>query len=253
MSEVNQKIVIVMQKFSVVVKGIEKKLEELGYRITTLTDNFDEISYLAKDTSLFILYLPSDMYSDGVKMMELERICNQIKSGGRAMIVIGEKKDYDDYMGAIPMLRDYVWLDRPVDMDKLGNIVYKVIESGATVSEKKKILIVDDDPSYAKMVREWIKDTYQTNVVTAGMQAISFLLKNKVDLILLDYEMPVVDGPQVLQMLRQEPATSDIPVVFLTGVSTREEVARVMSLKPNGYILKSSGRDNILKSIASVI
>ena len=112
--------------------------------------------------------------------------------------------------------------------------------------DKKKILIVDDDPSYAGMVRTWIKDIYKTTVVTAGMQAITFLLKNHVDLILLDYEMPVVDGPQVLQMLRSEPATADIPVVFLTGVSTKEEIMRVLALKPDGYILKTTPRDDIL-------
>ena len=83
------------------------------------------------------------------------------------------------------------------------------------------------------------------------MQAISFLLKVKegeeVDLILLDYEMPVVDGPQVLQMLRQEEATSKIPVVFLTGNGTKEAVARVMQLKPDGYILKTTRRAELLE------
>ena len=112
-------------------------------------------------------------------------------------------------------------------------------------------MIVDDDPAYAKMVREWIKGDYQVNVVTAGMQAISFLLKEKVDLILLDYEMPIVDGPQVLQMLRSEPETKDIPVVFLTGVGDRESVTRVMELKPSGYILKSTTREALLQSLGS--
>ncbi len=99
------------------------------------------------------------------------------------------------------------------------------------------------------MVREWIKDIYRVDIVTAGMQAITFLVKVKendpVDLILLDYEMPVVDGPQVLQMLKQEPMTANIPVVFLTGIGTKEAVSRVMELKPEGYILKSTTRDEL--------
>ena len=99
------------------------------------------------------------------------------------------------------------------------------------------------------MVREWIKDFYNVGVVTAGMQAITYLMKNKVDLILLDYEMPIVDGPQVFQMLKSEPELENIPVVFLTGVGTREGVARVMELKPNGYILKSTTREDLLKSL----
>ena len=59
--------------------------------------------------------------------------------------------------------------------------------------------------------------------------------------------MPVVDGPQVLHMLRQEPVTAKIPVIFLTGIGSKEAVQRVMSLKPDGYILKSTTRDNLLK------
>ena len=70
---------------------------------------------------------------------------------------------------------------------------------------------------------------------------------------MLDYEMPVVDGPQVFQMLRQEQSTKHIPVVFLTGVGTREGVERVMALKPDGYILKSTTRDSLLDSIRSVL
>lgn len=108
---------------------------------------------------------------------------------------------------------------------------------------------MDDDPSFAGMVRAWIKDQYKVDIVTAGMKAITFLLKNPVDIILLDYEMPVADGPQVLQMLRQDESTKDIPVVFLTGVSTREGVQRVMELKPDGYILKSTTREDLIAFI----
>ena len=97
------------------------------------------------------------------------------------------------------------------------------------------------------MIKEWIGNEYQTDIVTAGMQAIKFLLRNQVDLILLDYEMPIVNGPQVLQMLKQEPVTENIPVIFLTGVGTKEAVERVMSLKPDGYMLKSTSRENLLK------
>ena len=51
----------------------------------------------------------------------------------------------------------------------------------------------------------------------------------------------------MLQMLRQEPATAKIPVIFLTGVGTKDAVERVMALKPDGYVLKSTTRENLLK------
>ena len=80
--------------------------------------------------------------------------------------------------------------------------------------------------------------------------AIEYLLTgHKVDLVLLDYDMPVMTGPQVLETLRHNPKISQTPVMFLTGKSDRKSVINVVNLKPDGYILKSSGRDDILASL----
>ena len=246
-------IAIVMFKYSVVVKGIENKLKEKGYHLDIISEDFELIRKFAPSTSLFIVYLPGDIRGDIKKTKDLSDICGMVAESGKKMIVIGDYQQRDDLHESVYQLKDSQWIDRPVDLEKLSTIVEKMTmpEEEGSSGGKKRILIVDDDPSYAKMVREWIKEVYRVDIVTAGMQAISFLLKVKegeqVDLILLDYEMPVVDGPQVLQMLRQEPATSNIPVIFLTGNGTKEAVARVMELKPDGYILKSTTRENLMK------
>ena len=251
MSEERRKIVIVLFQFSVVVKGMERRLSELGYEVETMTEGFDRIEKLADNTDLFLVYLPNDIMDDMVKQKVLSGVCEKIKEHSKSVIFMGEKKFHEDLSGALPIIDAYRWLDRPVDSEVLANEVKTAIAAGDNATEaRKRILIVDDDPSYAGMVREWVKEFYHADIVTAGMQAITFLLKKPVDLVLLDYEMPVVNGPQVLQMLRQEPATANIPVVFLTGVGTKEEVARVMALKPDGYILKSTTRENLLGCLA---
>ena len=244
--EDNKSIAIILYKFSVVVKGIERNLKDLGYLVDMVTDDFDHAKSIVDRTVLFIVYLPDDIMEDLHKQRKLTDLCASIKEGNRSLMIIGEQRYHQELIALLPELRGFTWFDRPVDNDLLGKTVEKIFKNGPATYEKKRILIVDDDPSYAGMVREWIKDIYKVDIVTAGMQAITFLLKNKVDLVLLDYEMPIVDGPQVLQMLRQEEATKHIPVVFLTGVGTREEVARVMALKPDGYILKSTPRDKII-------
>lgn len=248
MSEM-KKIATVSFQSSVVVKGIEKKLSEWGYQVTSVIEKFDEIKSLAREMELFIVYLPGDIMGDSVRKSHLSKICEELTKRQKNAILIGEMNFHKELLQEIPEAAEFEWLNRPIDMELLGKTVEKAIERStapeAAEGEKKRILIVDDDPSYAKMVREWLKDAYQVGIVTAGMQAITFLLKNKVDLILLDYEMPVVDGPQVLQMLRSEPSTKDIPIVFLTGVGTREGVERVMALNPRGYILKSTTREDL--------
>ncbi len=239
-------IVIVLFQYSVVVKGIERRLSELGYHVTIVSEKYHLITEFGKTTSLFLLYMPGEVFSDKLTMRRLGEIFDMVHLTGKNMVILGERKDHEDLSAEFPTMDDFVWLDRPVDAETLGEEVEKAIATPAKKAEQKHVLIVDDDPSYASMVREWIKGIYRTDIVTAGMQAITFCTRNKVDLVLLDYEMPIVDGPQLLQMLRQDDSTKNIPVVFLTGVGTKEGVERVMELRPDGYVLKSTTRENLL-------
>ncbi len=250
MNEGNIGIAIVTMQYSVIVKGMEKRLSDQGYRVVTIENDYAMVREYPEGMDLFILYIADNIMDDVPKLKELTLMVKVINEIPRKVIVMGEKSSHDELLSQIPAIGRYVWVDKPVDNDKLNEVIKSTLASNDDPGRKKRILIVDDDPSYAKMVREWIKDVYRVDIVTAGMQAISFLFKVKedepVDLILLDYEMPVVDGPQVLQMLRQEPATENIPVIFLTGVGSKEAVSRVMELKPDGYILKSTTRGDLL-------
>ena len=66
------------------------------------------------------------------------------------------------------------------------------------------------------------------------------------DLILLDYEMPVINGLQVFEMLKSEAISKNIPVMFLTGKSDKESIMKVMELKPAGYMLKNITKQQLL-------
>ena len=109
--------------------------------------------------------------------------------------------------------------------------------------------MVDDDGTMLRTLKLWLSDKYQVYMANSGMNAISVLAKKKVDLILLDYEMPVASGPQVLEMLRSDPATKDLPVMFLTAKNDRESVMSVMGLKPEKYLLKTMPPDVLLRNI----
>ena len=99
------------------------------------------------------------------------------------------------------------------------------------------------------MMKGWLDDEYRVTIVTSGTQALMYIADNRPDLILLDYEMPVISGPQVLEMIRSETKVDNIPVMFLTGKGDRESVLKVLALKPDGYLLKSLNREQILDSL----
>jgi CheY-like chemotaxis protein len=87
-------------------------------------------------------------------------------------------------------------------------------------------------------------------MANSGLQAIKWLGGNTVDLILLDHEMPVTSGPQVLGMLRADDETKNIPVIFLTGKGDKESVMQVVALKPEGYFLKNVTKSELLEKLS---
>ena len=83
--------------------------------------------------------------------------------------------------------------------------------------EKPEIMIVDDQPAICKEVTSYLRNDYIVHAFRSGNEAIRYLSKNVVDLILLDYYMPNMTGFETLLSIRQNKAVSDIPVIFLTA------------------------------------
>ena len=93
---------------------------------------------------------------------------------------------------------------RPIDVKITAKIVDKYIkEYGKQV--RKKILVVDDSGAMLRNVKGWLQDKYNVILANSGAMAIKYLAMDRPDLVLLDYEMPIVDGKQVLEMIRTEP------------------------------------------------
>lgn len=114
---------------------------------------------------------------------------------------------------------------------------------------KKHILVVDDNTMMLKTIKESLRENYEVATAISGKVALKFLENKTVDLILLDYEMPVESGPQILEKLRANDATKDIPVIFLTGVKEESKIRKVLSMKPQGYLLKPIEHDKLIAAI----
>ena len=122
--------------------------------------------------------------------------------------------------------------------------------------EQKRILIIDDDPGYISLLRGWLKDDYKVFMSTSGDMALEWLVENSADLILLDFEMPDINGPQMLRKIR-ELKTTAAPVVYITGNELSEVEESINAdgsgFKPNGCIFKTTGRDEMLRLVASYL
>lgn len=120
-------------------------------------------------------------------------------------------------------------------------------------AQRKHILVVDDDPLMLKMLKEHLHGEYDVATAVSGKIALKFLERKKTNLILLDYEMPGEKGPGILEKVRANEATKDIPVIFLTGVSDREKIQEALVLRPQSYLLKPIDREKLIEAITKVI
>ena len=118
---------------------------------------------------------------------------------------------------------------------------------------KKHILIVDDDKNMLKMLRLFLCEEYDVTIVDSGKQALEFILKHTPDLILLDYMMPLFDGPHVLEIVRKREESKNVPVLFLTSVTDREKILECLSLNPQGYLVKPISRSELQQRVFEVL
>lgn len=131
-------------------------------------------------------------------------------------------------------------IERENALTEVEQYLMKREEQAAEEKEnpKLKILVVDDSMTIRQSMKQLLDKEYEVTLAESGVAAIRTITLNRPDLVLLDYEMPVCDGKQTLQMLRSEKSFSDIPVIFLTGRDDPEVVRALLSLKPAGYLLK---------------
>ena len=237
-------VVLVAMSEGIIVKGIERKLSDIGIDVSYSAPLVNQLSRYEETAAVYVVYIAGDLDS---MIDALVYVNDVVKETEKDLLVICENTERNDLHRDIPGLRVTEWFIRPLDMEAFVYGVNKLLKARASRMSARSILVVDDDPSYVRIAREWLKDDYQVFIVTSGMQALTFLMKKTVDLVLLDYEMPVTTGPQVLRMLRSEPDTAGIPVVFLTGIGDAESVKQVIALKPDGYILKSTSKPDLLR------
>lgn len=126
---------------------------------------------------------------------------------------------------------------------------YLLKNEEANNSRKKKLLVVDDSDVVLQALKRLLEKDYQVTLAKSGVAAIRCMTLEEPDLVLLDYNMPVCDGAQVLEMIRSETEFADVPVIFLTGRVDKSSISKIIPLKPAGYMLKSEKPAEIKRNI----
>jgi CheY-like chemotaxis protein len=109
-----------------------------------------------------------------------------------------------------------------------------------TAEDEVRVLFVEDDPAVAQMYRLKLElDGYMVEVAGDGVQAVRMATGRPPDIVFLDIRLPKMDGLGVLERLREDARTRDVPVVILSNYSERELIDRGTLLGARDYLVKS--------------
>jgi putative two-component system response regulator len=115
--------------------------------------------------------------------------------------------------------------------------------------ERKTIFLVDDDITNLTIAKNSLSGDYNIYTLNSGAKLLRLLEKQTPDLILLDVEMPEMNGHETIKLVKANPATADVPVIFLTAKSDTESEYEGLSLGAIDYIIKPFSPPLLLKRI----
>ncbi len=249
----------------------ERLMEDRGYTCyTCLPDK--ELLNVTISTSIPDIIIISTFQEAPEDVMQYEALSKTAVENHIPIFVIASDQEKTTFMEYSTLYRIY-FVSRPLNMfalyekltiieDKLELLKISEAEylgeynnpNGRIARSKKKILVVDDDSEQLSQIKDLLDEFYDVSLVKSGEAAIKYLTKKEVDLILLDYEMPKMNGPEVFKRIRGNIDTKDIPIVFLTGVTDKTKVMELATdYKPEGYVVKPAKKSKLVAQIIEVL
>lgn len=113
--------------------------------------------------------------------------------------------------------------------------------------------MVDDEPDFQTIVHSWLEPTYEVVPLKDGDELLGALHVKKPDLLLLDLHLPGADGFEICRRVRATPGLEDLPVLFLTASTEREDYRRNMRAGGSGYLTKPVGRRQLLSAVDELL
>ena len=117
----------------------------------------------------------------------------------------------------------------------------------------KTIWVVDDDEMNLKMADFILRNDYRVILMDSGIECARTIKRERPDLILLDVQMPLMNGIRTLQNIRNQKHHQDVPVIFLTASADAETVADAGRLQAVDYLVKPFDPEELLRRVARAL
>ena len=264
-----------MKKYKVLLAGKNTTIKddffnhmsEAFWAVTTSTRYDDVVNHLDfYQPDIFVYCLNNESKEDLFNIMEHKR---RLTRNGVVTVIIGSQEDCENFQRVAVYMEDLA-LMKPISAGTIKEKIIRYMEEFEKEKEEQKllqeklaeirdnkerkhVLVIDDDPIMLKLIKEHLHEQYDVATAINGKIAHKFLETKSTDLILLDYEMPDENGPDVMKKIRKNESLSHIPIIFLTGITEKEKIRQALVLKPQGYLLKPIDKEKLLGTIEKYI
>lgn len=239
-------IVFIYDEAGFMVQTIVHSIEEAGMEVIDINADITEIEKNQYASDIIVYYLGNVETGSRRVLKCLNGMCREYR---KTLCIIGESNSLrkaQEFCDPGIITKSY---KRPIDVRKLISDLKVMLNTRVEYARRKSILLVDDDIDFLQIAYTWFDGVYEVDFVSSAKEAIKYLSEKKTDLILLDHDMPKMSGYEFLSEIRKSWKTADIPVIFLTGKDDKESVMQILEKKPDGYLLKSTPKDQLLESI----
>jgi len=201
---------------------------------------FEMLENITPDLILMDVNMPDVDGYEAIKSLKADERYSDIP-----VVFLTGKSDRDSVVKGLSLgAVDYII--KPYTASKLMEIVENNLNppeddessSGDTISNKPVVLIVDDVSSMLRAMQYALQDRFKVYILSKSQDVQDFLHAKKPDLILLDYLMPVLNGFDLIQMIRSMPEYEDTPIIIITTEGTMDHVNKAMSIGASDFIVK---------------
>ena len=120
--------------------------------------------------------------------------------------------------------------------------------------ERKRILIVEDNTETQLILKIYLRDFYDVELVQTGIEGIKKIKKNEYALIILDINLPgEIDGDDVIRKIRTDPELKSVPVLVVTAYALKGDKEKYLLMGASGYLAKPVDKKVILKAVQELI
>ena len=219
-------------------------------RVSTVLGGRQSLEYVQQyPVDIILLDVEMPIMDGFVTLEQLRKIEECINV---PIILVTSKRDKYTVLNSCIMGVDG-YLAKPVSKDMLIQKISEVYQNHEEQDNRKTVLLIDDDMSYLKQVNNFLQDSYNVIMINSAKLALNYLLKHTPDIIVLDYQMPLYNGANVMNMIQKNTPEKHIPVIILSGALNREVLEECYSYNPAAYLAKPVSKEALLENIERVL